>query len=359
MTEKKNKSKPIDVSQGFTCPLPITDYDTIQLSHGSGGRMMSDLIDKMIVEVFKNDVLDKMEDQATLKLGTNEITFTTDTFVVDPIFFPGGDIGELAVNGTVNDLCMNGAIPKYLSVAFVLEEGLPIADFHKILLSIRNSADKAGVKIVTGDTKVVNKGSCDKIFINTAGVGEVNSELNITASNLQIGDKIIVSGTIADHGMAIMTSREGLSFESRIDSDSAALNDLVKLMTKTTQNIHAMRDPTRGGVAATLNEFAKQSDVGIKIFADKIPVKDNVNGACEILGIDPLFVANEGKLVAVVKKNDAKNLLQEMRKHPLGKDAVIIGEVVEDHKKIVVKETLLGVEQIVDLPLGEQLPRIC
>lgn len=359
MTENKKKSNPIDVSNGFTCPLPITDYDTIQLAHGSGGRMMAELIDKMIIEIFKNDVLDKMEDQATLQLDSNKIAFTTDSFVVDPIFFPGGDIGELAVNGTVNDLCMNGATPKYISIALVLEEGLPLTDLYKILLSIRNAADKADVKIVTGDTKVVNKGSCDKIFINTAGVGENKSELKISASNLQSGDKIIVSGTIADHGMAIMTTREGLSFETKIESDSAALNGLVKLITETTTEIHAMRDPTRGGVAATLNEFAKQSKVGLKIYSDKIPVKDNVKGACEILGIDPLFVANEGKLVAIVKKNDTEKLLAEMRKHPLGKDAQIIGEVVDEHNGIVVKETLLGVEQIVDLPLGEQLPRIC
>ena len=359
MTVNNKRTNKIDISKGFTCPLPITDYDTIQLAHGSGGRMMTELIDKMIIEIFKNDVLDKMEDQATLKIDTDKITFTTDSFVVDPIFFPGGDIGELAVNGTINDLCMNGAIPKYISVALVLEEGLPLADLHKVLLSIRNAADKANVKIVTGDTKVVNKGSCDKIFINTAGVGEINSDLRISASNLQPGDKIIVSGTIADHGMAIMTTREGLSFESKIESDSAALNGLVKLMTETTTEIHSMRDPTRGGVAATLNEFAKQSNVGIKIYTDKIPVKDNVKGACEILGIDPLFVANEGKLVAVVKDNQADKLLIKMREHPLGEDAVVIGEVVNEHYGIVVKETLLGVEQIVDLPLGEQLPRIC
>lgn len=356
---KNNETNKIDLSGGFTCPLPITDYDTIQLAHGSGGRMMAELIDKMIVEIFKNDILDKMEDQATLQIESTRITFTTDSFVVDPIFFPGGNIGELAVNGTVNDLCMNGAVPKYISVSLILEEGLPLNDLHKILLSIRNSADKAGVSIVTGDTKVVNKDSCDKIFINTSGVGEIKSALEISASNLQPGDKVIVSGTIADHGMAIMTTREGLSFESTIESDTAALNDLVKLILETSKNIHAMRDPTRGGVAATLNEFAKQSKVGIKIYADNIPIKDNVKGACEILGIDPLFVANEGKLIAIVKSDDAEQILSTMKNNPLGKDAAIIGEVVKDHPGLVTKETLLGVEQIVDLPLGEQLPRIC
>lgn len=355
----KDNANKIDLSKGFTCPLPITEYDTIQLAHGSGGRMMADLIDKMIINIFGNDTLNKMEDQATLRIDSNKIAFTTDSFVVDPIFFPGGNIGELAVNGTVNDLCMNGAIPKYISIALILEEGFPLNDLHTILLSIRNSADNAGVSIVTGDTKVVNKGSCDKIFINSSGVGEINSELNISASNLQPGDKVIVSGTIADHGMAIMTTREGLSFESTIESDTAALNDLVKQMLKTSTEIHAMRDPTRGGVAATLNEFVTQSKIGIKIYADKIPVKDNVKGACEILGIDPLFVANEGKLIAVVRGEDAEQILSAMKNHPLGKDAAIIGEVVEDHPGLVTKETLLGVEQIVDLPLGEQLPRIC
>ena len=359
MTDAIKKTYSIDISQGFTCPMPVMDYDTVQLAHGSGGRLMAELIDKMIIEVFKNDFLLKMEDQATLELTSNKITFTTDSFVVDPIFFPSGDIGKLAVNGTVNDLCMNGANPKFISVSLVLEEGLLLSDLHQILLSIRNAADRAKVKIVTGDTKVVNKGSCDKIFINTAGIGEANSDLNISSTNLKPGDKIIVSGTIADHGMAIMTTREGLSFESKIESDSAALNGLVKLMTDTTKNIHSMRDPTRGGVAATLNEFAKQSNVGIKIYTDRIPIKDNVKGACEILGIDPLFVANEGKLIAVVPADDADQLLTEMKNHPLGKDAAVIGEVNDKNKKIVTKETLLGVEQIIDLPLGEQLPRIC
>ena len=359
MAENKIKSASMDLSQGFSCPLPITDYETIQLAHGSGGRMMAELLDKMILSVFKNDHLDKMEDQATLNIASSKISFTTDTFVVDPIFFPGGNIGELAVNGTVNDLCMNGSVPKFISVAFVLEEGFPLEQFHQIILSIKKSADEAGVKIVTGDTKVVNRGSCDKIFINTAGIGELKDEINISSSNLKPGDKIIISGTIADHGMAIMTSREGLSFESKIESDTAALNKLVETILIKTKNIRAMRDPTRGGVAATLNEFAKQSDIGIKIYADRIPIREDVKGACEILGIDPLFVANEGKLIAVVKNEDAENLLKEMKKHPLGKNAAIIGEVVETHKKLVVKETILGVEQIVDLPLGEQLPRIC
>ncbi len=349
----------LNLTNGFNCPLPITNYDTIQLAHGSGGRLMSELIDKVFISTFNNDVLNKMEDQATLKVGDNRIVFTTDSFVIDPVFFPGGNIGELAVNGTVNDISMNGARPLWLSAGFIIEEGFPIEDLNKIVLSMRSAADKAGVNIVTGDTKVVNKGSCDKIFINTAGIGVIEKNLNISSSNLKPGDKIIVSGTIADHGMAIMTSRKGLSFENRIESDCAALNDLVNEITDATQNIHAMRDPTRGGVAATLNEFAQQSKVGIKIFIDKIPVKPNVAGACEILGIDPLYVANEGKLVLVIDREEAEKVISVLRKHPLGKDAQIIGEVVEEHPGVVVKKTILGVEHIIDMPLGEQLPRIC
>ena len=354
----KQESK-LNLSNGFNCPLPLTNYDTVQLAHGSGGKLMSELIDKIFISTFNNKILNKMEDQATLEIGKNKIVFTTDSFVVDPIFFPGGDIGELAVNGTVNDLCMCGAKPTWLSAGFIIEEGFPIEELNKIVLSMRIAADKAGVQIVTGDTKVVNKNSCDKIFINTAGIGLLEKNLTISASNLKPGDSIIVSGTIAVHGMAIMTSRKGLSFENTIQSDCASLNELVDLITNVTANVHAMRDPTRGGVAAVLNEFAKQSEVGIKIFSDKIPVKPDVNGACEILGIDPLYVANEGKLVVVLPKEEAAVLLAEMKRHPLGTDAEIIGEVVEDHPGIVVKKTLLGVEHIVDLPLGEQLPRIC
>lgn len=354
--EQKNN---IDLSKGFNCPLPITNYDNIQLAHGSGGRLMAELIDKVFISTFKNDTLVKMEDQATLDVGGNKIVFTTDSFVVDPIFFPGGNIGHLAINGTINDLSMNGAKPLWLSAAFIIEEGLPIEDLNKIVLSMREAADNAGVQIVTGDTKVVNRGLCDKVFINTAGIGILEKDLNISSSNIRPGDKIIVSGTLADHGMAVMTCRKGLSFESKIESDCAALNDLVDKITGSCNRIHAMRDPTRGGVAATLNEFALQSNVGIKIYADKIPIKPNVKGACEILGIDPLYVANEGKLVLVLPDEFADSVLNEMRKHPLGKDAEIIGEVTDEHPKVVVKKTILGVEHIVDLPLGEQLPRIC
>ncbi len=343
----------------LSCPLPIMDHDTIQLSHGAGGRLSADLIDKIFLPRFGNETLDKLEDQATLELPGKKLAFSTDSFVVDPIFFPGGNIGELAINGTVNDVCMCGANPLYISASFILEEGLPMEDLHRIVLSMEEAAKNAGIRIVTGDTKVVNKGNCDKIFINTTGLGIVPDGVNISASNLQIGDKIILSGTIADHGMAVMTSREGLSFQTQVKSDTVALNSLVEEMLNVTKGIQAMRDPTRGGVAATLNEFARSSKIGIQIDGDQIPVKPEVHGACEVLGIDPLYVANEGKLIAVVPDNRAEEILSVMHQHPHGKDAAIIGVVVEDHPEIVTIKTGLGVNRILDMPVGEQLPRIC
>lgn len=343
----------------LSCPLPIMDHDTIQLSHGAGGRLSADLIDKIFLPRFGNETLDKLEDQATLELPGKKLAFSTDSFVVDPIFFPGGNIGELAINGTVNDVCMCGANPLYISASFILEEGLPMEDLHRIALSMEEAAKNAGIRIVTGDTKVVNKGNCDKIFINTTGLGIVPDGVNISASNLQIGDKIILSGTIADHGMAVMTSREGLSFQTQVKSDTVALNSLVEEMLNVTKGIQAMRDPTRGGVAATLNEFARSSKIGIQIDGDQIPVKPEVHGACEVLGIDPLYVANEGKLIAVVPDNRAEEILSVMHQHPHGKDAAIIGVVVEDHPEIVTIKTGLGVNRILDMPVGEQLPRIC
>ncbi len=354
------KKKGISVAGGFSCPLPILNYDTVQLAHGAGGRLMSELIDSIFIPCFSNDILERMEDQALLENPVGrQIVFTTDSFVVDPIRFPGGDIGDLAVNGTVNDLSMSGAVPRYLSAAFIIEEGFPIADLHAIALSMRRAADKAGVSIVTGDTKVVGRGHCDKVYINTAGIGYLDPGLHLSVSGIKAGDKIIVSGTLADHGMAVMVKREGLSFNSEIESDSAALNDLVRAMLAVSPNISALRDPTRGGLAATLNEFAAQSAVGIKVNHLSIPVRENVKAACEVLGIDPLTVANEGKLVAAVAASDADRILEAMQAHPLGRDAAIIGEVVRDHPGIVTLKTALGVERILDMPLGEQLPRIC
>jgi hydrogenase expression/formation protein HypE len=335
------------------------DYDTIQLAHGAGGKLSADLIEKIFIPRFGNETLDKLEDQAVLDIPDNRIAFTTDTFVVDPIFFPGGNIGELAINGTVNDVAMSGAKPLCLSVGFILEEGLPLDTLHIIALTMENAAKQANVKIVTGDTKVVNKGSCDKLFINTSGIGIVPKKVNISANRLIPGDKIIISGTVADHGMAVMTTREDLSFKSQIKSDTAALNGLVETMINVSKDIHAMRDPTRGGVATTLNEFAKQSNVGIQLYSDRIPVRPEVKGACEVLGIDPLYVANEGKLIAVVDSKSAVKILTAIKNHELGKDASIIGEVTNKNRGIVVQQTGLGVNRIVDLPVGEQLPRIC
>ncbi|HGY57147.1 MAG TPA: hydrogenase expression/formation protein HypE [Caldithrix abyssi] len=343
----------------FSCPLPIMDYDTIQLAHGAGGKLSAELIDKVFMPCFGNQILDKMEDQAVLERPEGRLAFTTDSFVVSPVFFPGGNIGELAVNGTVNDICMSGATPLYLSVGFILEEGLPIEELHRIVVSMKAAAEQAGVRIVTGDTKVVNKGSCDKLFINTSGVGVIPEGLEISSRRIRPGDKILLSGTIADHGMAVMTVREGLSFQSAIESDTAALNGMVAAMLETGGQIHAMRDPTRGGVATTLNEWAKTTHLGIRIQQNRLPVRDDVRGACEILGIDPLYVANEGKLLAVAAPEDAEKILLAMRQHPLGKDAVIFGEVVEDHPGKVTMMNPLGVERIIDMPVGEQLPRIC
>ena len=344
--------------QQLSCPLPITEHDTIQLSHGSGGKLTNELISKLFVWAFDNPALRKQDDQAVIEIGDRKLSFTTDSFVVDPIFFPGGDIGELAVNGTVNDICMNGATPLYLSAGMIIEEGFPLTDLEKIVISMRDAAARAGVVIVTGDTKVVNRGKGDKIFINTAGIGLIEHDLDISSTNLKPGDVIILSGTIADHGIAVMSKRENLSFETPIESDTASLNSLVVTLLKA-GTARAMRDPTRGGLAATLNEFAQASKVGIRIREDKIPVNPAVTGACEILGLDPLYVANEGKLVAVVPKDRAEAVLKAMRAHPLGKDAVIIGDVVSEQSGMVSMMTRIGGWRIVDMPVGEQLPRIC
>ncbi|UCG63307.1 MAG: hydrogenase expression/formation protein HypE [Candidatus Zixiibacteriota bacterium] len=344
----------------LTCPLPITEHDAIQLSHGAGGKMMNELISKLFVWAFDNPALSKQDDQAVVEIGDQKLSFTTDSFVVDPIFFPGGDIGDLAINGTINDICMNGARPFCLSAGLIIEEGFPLKDLERIVLSMKRAADKAGVTIVTGDTKVVNKGNADKIFINTAGIGLIEHNHDISSCNLKPGDVVIISGTVADHGIAVMSQREGLSFDTPIQSDTVALNTLVEAIVKAAGgDVHAMRDPTRGGLAATLNEFARASEVGIKIREDLIPVKPAVTGACEILGLDPLYVANEGKLVAVVAKQKADSVLKAMQGHELGRDAVVIGEIDSDRPGMVSMMTRIGGQRIVDMPVGEQLPRIC
>ncbi|MBU0484909.1 MAG: hydrogenase expression/formation protein HypE [Proteobacteria bacterium] len=343
----------------MSCPVPIMNHDTVQLAHGSGGKLSAELIDKMFLPRFDNEVLARMEDQAVLDWPGGRLAFTTDTFVVDPVFFPGGNIGDLAINGTVNDICMSGARPLFLSVAFIIEEGLPMETLHRILLSMEAAVREAGVKVVAGDTKVVPKGGCDKIFINTSGIGLVPAGIAMSAAALRPGDKVILSGTVADHGMAVMTSRESLSFQSDIKSDTASLHGLVEKMLRASPSIRAMRDPTRGGVAAILNEFAKSSATGIRISRDLVPVRSPVQAACELLGIDPLTVANEGKLVAVVEAGAAEVVLAAMREHPLGAEAVLIGEVVSDHPGMVTEETAFGGTLILDMPVGEQLPRIC
>ena len=348
------------VPDNFNCPLPITKHDTIQLAHGSGGQMSNDLISNLFVWAFANDELNKQDDNAILEINNLRFSFSTDSYVVDPIFFPGGDIGELAVNGTINDVAMAGAKPLYLSCGFIIEEGFYIEDLKTIVTSMKIASEKAGVKIVTGDTKVVNKGKGDKIFINTSGIGIIEHSYNIGADCLEPDDIIILSGSIADHGICILSQREGLSFQSSIKSDTAALHELVQVALKAGgSSIHAFRDPTRGGVAATLNEFAKSSSVSIRIKEEFIPVKDAVRGACEILGLDPLYIANEGKMIVVVKRDKADAVLQAMRTHSLGKDSVIIGEVIAEKSGLVQLLTLFGTSRIIDMPVGEQLPRIC
>jgi len=345
--------------ESLSCPVPIMNHKTIQLAHGAGGKLSSELISKIFLPRFGNKILDRLEDQAQLESKLGRIAFTTDTFVVDPIFFPGGNIGDLAINGTVNDLAMSGADPEYLSVGFILEEGFPIEDLHRIVLSMEMAAKAASVQIVTGDTKVVNKGSCDKIFINTSGIGWIPENVNVRQDRILPGDKIILSGTVADHGMAVLTSREGLSFKTRVKSDSMALNGLVSDMLEVCPDIHAMRDPTRGGVATTLNEFANTTNFGIEIDEKLIPVMPDVRSACEVLGIDPLYVANEGKLIAIVPEEHSNDILNVMRKHSAGEKAQIIGTVINDHPGIVGLINFLGVVRVLDMPVGEQLPRIC
>ena len=332
--------------------------DKILLAHGSGGKLAHDLITKNFVSALYNPLLAQMDDSAVFDVK-HRLAFTTDSYVVNPIFFPGGNIGKLAICGTVNDLAMSGARPLYLSLAFIIEEGLPLNDLKQIVDFIKITADEAGVKIVTGDTKVVNRGSADRLFINTSGIGVIPEGVNISDSNAHPGDKVILSGTIGDHGIAVLSKREGISFSTKLESDCAPLAGLVADMLKASRNIHSLRDPTRGGLATTLNELAEQSKVGISIEETKIPVRDEVMGACEMLGFDPLYVANEGKLVAIVAARDAEKIIKAMKKHRYGKNAEIIGEVIAEHPGRVVMKTVLGSSRIVDMLVGDLLPRIC
>jgi len=332
--------------------------DTILLAHGSGGKLSHDLVEKKILPSLSNPLLNKLDDSAIFE-ANGRLSFTTDSYVVNPIFFPGGDIGKLAICGTVNDLSMSGAKPLYLSLSIIVEEGFLLVELERIVNSVKAAADEAQVNIITGDTKVVNQGQADKLFINTSGIGIIPAGIDISGANAKIGDKVILSGTIGDHGIAIMSQREGLRFEVPLESDCAPLNKLVSQMLEVSTNIHCLRDPTRGGLATTLNEFAQQSHVGIVIEEDKIPIKEGVKAACELLGFDPVYVANEGKLVAVVEPGDADIILAKMKQNSYGKDAAIIGEVTDDYPERVIMKTKLGPSRIIDMLSGELLPRIC
>jgi hydrogenase expression/formation protein HypE len=342
-----------------SCPLPITNYKEIVLAHGSGGKLTRQLIDKIVLPQFRNELLEPLHDGAIFPLGNKRLAFTTDSFVVSPIFFPGGDIGSLSIHGTINDLAMCGARPLYLSASFILEEGLPMEDFWRIVQSMHAAADAASVKLVTGDTKVVDRGKADKIFINTSGVGVVPAGVNIHPAQAQVGDKIIISGAIAVHGIAIMSAREGLEFESEIASDSAPLHELVDALIAAKIDIHVLRDPTRGGVTSALTEIARTAKVGMLLDEVLIPLNEEVKGACEILGLDPLYVANEGKLLAIVAAQHVDLALSAMKSHPRGRQAAVIGEVTSDHPGLVMMKTRIGGTRVVDMLSGEQLPRIC
>ena len=343
----------------LSCPIPISEYPVITMAHGSGGLLSHQLIDQMFKPAFDNDLLNSSHDGAVLDERGGRLAFTTDSFVVQPIFFPGGNIGDLAVNGTVNDLACCGASPDYMSVGMILEEGLPMEDLWKIVLSMKQAADQAGVSVVTGDTKVVDHGSGDKIFINTSGVGRVREGVNIDPRNCRPGDVILLSGTIGDHGVAIMSARTGLEFETSIESDTAALNGLVETILGASPHVSVLRDPTRGGVATTLNEISRTARVGMVLEESMIPVSPAVRGACEVLGLDPMYIANEGKLLVVLPEKEAGKVLERMKEHPMGKDSCVIGKLTADHPSLVRMTTSIGSSRIIDMLTGEQLPRIC
>ncbi len=342
----------------LSCPAPLSGHQTIVMGHGSGGRLTAELVRNVFLPAFDNALLRKLDDQAVIEAGAARIAFTTDSFVVTPLFFPGGDIGELAVNGTVNDLAMSGAQPLWLSAAFILEEGLAIEELSRVVASMSRAAKAAGVAIVTGDTKVVNRNSADKLFVTTAGIGLVPEGVSVSASNARPGDVVILSGTIGDHGMAVMAKREGLELEGEIVSDTQPLGSLVQAMLRAGE-IHALRDPTRGGLGTTLCEIAAASGIGIEIDAAAIPVREAVKGACELLGLDSLYVANEGKLAAFVHPDSAEAVLAAMRPITQGRDSAIIGRAVAGHPGMVVMKTEIGGSRVIDIPFHEQLPRIC
>ncbi|MCS6817951.1 MAG: hydrogenase expression/formation protein HypE [Blastocatellia bacterium] len=344
---------------GLSCPMPITEHETITLAHGGGGKLMRHLIQKMFLPEFRNEFLEPLHDGAALSVNGVRLAFTTDSYVVSPIFFPGGDIGSLAVYGTVNDLAMCGARPLYLSAAFILEEGLPMETLWRVVQSMRRAAEEAQVQLITGDTKVVDRGKGDGIFINTAGIGVIEHDRVIAPTSVRPGDVVLLNGDIGRHGIAIMAVREGLAFESEIESDSAPLADLVMTLLHAGIEIHCLRDLTRGGLASALVEIAETASVEIFLEERAIPVREDVRGACEILGFDPLYVANEGRFIAFVAPHDAERALDLMRAHPLGDQASLIGQVRERASGRVVMRSTIGATRIVEMLSGEQLPRIC
>ncbi len=353
--EKKVKK----VKMRLSCPMPKLDFEVITLGHGSGGLLTNRLLDSGVFDLLKNDLLDKRHDGATLNLS-GKTAFTTDSFVISPVFFPGGNIGELAVNGTVNDLAMCGAIPQFLSLSFIIEEGLAMKEFWDILVAIKYACEEAGVQIVTGDTKVVERGKGDKIFVNTTGVGQLHAKANIDIDEVKVGDKIIISDNLATHGVAIMSVREGLEFETTIESDTQCLNHVTKaLLDDFGHAVHLLRDPTRGGVATVLTEIARDRKLGINIHQKHIPIDEQVHAACEILGLDPLYVANEGIFIAIVDGTIAEDVLAKMKTFSTSRNAAIIGEVVEEHPRQVVLTSSIGGKRVVNMLVGEQLPRIC
>jgi hydrogenase expression/formation protein HypE len=345
---------------GWSCPLPLVGYPTIVMGHGGGGKLGNELVEHLFLPAFRNPELENLGDAAVLDLGGSRIAMSTDSFVVQPLFFPGGSIGELAVNGTVNDLAVSGAEPKFLSASFILEEGFSLAQLAAIVADMAKAAQTAGVKIVTGDTKVVERGHGDGCYINTAGMGLLRPGISVGPRNAMPGDAILVSGTIGDHGMAIMSVREGLEFESQIRSDCAALNGLIaEVLNAAGAAVHTMRDPTRGGLASTLNEIAQASGVGVEIDEPSLPVRPEVQSACELLGLDPVYVANEGKVVFFVAPESAEKILAILRAHPLGRDAARIGTVTAEHPRMLVARTAMGSNRVIPIQIGEQLPRIC
>lgn len=345
--------------ESWSCPVPLRDYPAIVLGHGGGGKLTSDLVDHLFVPAFRNETLESLSDAAIIEAPRGRLAFTTDSFVVSPLFFPGGSIGELAVHGTVNDLAMVGASPSFLSAGFILEEGFPIRELAAVVERMARAAEHAGIRIVTGDTKVVERGHGHGCYINTAGVGVVPDGVTLGPSRARPGDAVLLSGSLGDHGVAIMSVREGLTFETVIETDSAALHGLVATMLETSSGIRVLRDPTRGGLAASLNEIAAASNVGIVIDEADVFVRSEVQSACELLGLDPLHVANEGKLVAIVDADEADAVVTRMREHPLGKDAARIGRVTADNPGLLAAKTSIGGTRVVPTQIGEQLPRIC